>query len=238
MLLSKEDIKMEQILSEIKNKKNNGRLGKKLSQETKDKISRSNLGKILSQETKDKLRNAHLGKKQSQETIQKRVSKIDYSKISVCLKGYKQSKEQIVKRVSKINYKEVGRKTHETMKLRGTNVGEKNPMYGKKCPKIPIIYYKDYIFRSYWEYKLARILEYFDIKFLYEPERFYFADFTYVPDFYLPKYNLYIEVKGWMNEISIKKIQEFRRNHNLLVLSREMKGDLYSIIQGVFQNVR
>ena len=51
--------------------------------------------------------------------------------------------------------------------------------------------------RSTWEANFARVLNYLIIKYQYEPKRFQTPYGSYCPDFYIPKWNLYIEVKGW-----------------------------------------
>lgn len=60
-------------------------------------------------------------------------------------------------------------------------------------------------FRSAWEANIARLLNYLNIEWIYEYKRFDFNNETefvlsYQPDFYLPKYDKWIEVKGWMDE--------------------------------------
>ena len=71
-------------------------------------------------------------------------------------------------------------------------------------------------FRSAWEANIARILNLFRIEWLYECKRFSFDNETngvlsYQPDFYLPQYNKWIEVKGWMDEKSKKRLELFKK---------------------------
>lgn len=69
-------------------------------------------------------------------------------------------------------------------------------------------------FRSAWEANIARILNYSNIQWKYEPHRFYFSDevevISYLPDFYLPEYDLWIEVKGWFDDKSIRRLKLFK----------------------------
>lgn len=51
-------------------------------------------------------------------------------------------------------------------------------------------------FRSRWEANFARILNFLEIKWEYEQKRFYLSGLSYLPDFYLPDLNLFVEVKG------------------------------------------
>ena len=68
-------------------------------------------------------------------------------------------------------------------------------------------------FRSKWEVELAELLYELGIDFEYEPERFYFRGEgdSYLPDFYLPEYNVFIEVKGYMDKKSQRRIRLFRK---------------------------
>ena len=69
-------------------------------------------------------------------------------------------------------------------------------------------------FRSAWEANVARLLNFLNINWLYEYKRFDFYNeengiLSYQPDFYLPQYNKWIEVKGWMDDKSIKRLSLF-----------------------------
>lgn len=57
--------------------------------------------------------------------------------------------------------------------------------------------YDGYRFRSRLEAKWAVYFKYSEIRYIYEPEGFKLADGTaYLPDFYLPDYNAYVEIKS------------------------------------------
>lgn len=69
-------------------------------------------------------------------------------------------------------------------------------------------------FRSAWEANIARILNYHNIEWKYEPKRFFFNEIidgvaSYQPDFYLPTLDKWIEVKGWMDEKSKIRLKLF-----------------------------
>lgn len=70
-------------------------------------------------------------------------------------------------------------------------------------------------FRSNWEIDLAEMLTDLDIRFEYEPKRFYFRGEgeSYLPDFYLPDYNVWIEVKGYMDKRSLRRVKLFKKYH-------------------------
>lgn len=71
-------------------------------------------------------------------------------------------------------------------------------------------------FRSAWEANIARLLNYYNIEWIYESKRFnfdkeYHKVISYQPDFYLPKYDIWIEVKGWMDDKSKKRLELFEK---------------------------
>ena len=69
-------------------------------------------------------------------------------------------------------------------------------------------------YRSRWEITVANALHDCHIEFKYEPKRFKFShkhNETYLPDFYLPKYNVWVEVKGYWDKRSIKRKVLFER---------------------------
>lgn len=88
--------------------------------------------------------------------------------------------------------------------------------------------------RSSWEYNISLLIEYYKnngyIKdWSYEPKRFYFEDnkdgiLSYTPDFKIISKNgneYYIELKGWMSDVSKNKIKKFKKEYgdlNLIVI--------------------
>ena len=69
--------------------------------------------------------------------------------------------------------------------------------------------------RSSWEVELAELMFELGIKFKYEPQRFYFRAEreSYLPDFYLPEYDCWIEVKGFMDKRSERRCKLFVKYH-------------------------
>ena len=90
------------------------------------------------------------------------------------------------------------------------NSGKNNFWYGK-IPKPYWGKYKDINMRSNWEIKYAKYLDKNNIKWQYESKRFYFEDCTYLPDFYLPENNEYIEIKGWWRKDDKKRFDLFKK---------------------------
>lgn len=68
--------------------------------------------------------------------------------------------------------------------------------------------YRGIEFRSKMEAQWAKLLDHFGILWDYEPEGFEFSDGTmYLPDFYLPETETFLEVKGIMDQSDAHKIQ-------------------------------
>jgi len=91
-------------------------------------------------------------------------------------------------------------------------------------------------FRSRWEANFARILKFLNISYEYEKYRFYSTNFSYCPDFYLPQFDKFFEIKGYFDEDSIKKIKyavEGPLKDRLIVLDK----DGYSDLGGKYRNV-
>ena len=65
-------------------------------------------------------------------------------------------------------------------------------------------------------------MEKFKIDYEYEPKVFIFKTETkkirYRPDFYLKKYNLWVEIKGMKTELSETKLKLFSLNNNVIMM--------------------
>ena len=88
--------------------------------------------------------------------------------------------------------------------------GKNNPMSGKiihgKYQK-----YGSIGMRSGFEVAFAKWCDKNNIKWLYESKTFDLGNTTYTPDFYLPEFNLWIEVKGWWRDDARQKFDLFRQ---------------------------
>jgi len=171
-----------------------------------------NTGKKHTIETRQKISMVQKGKKRiNQNTIHLKPYQFK--------KGHKHSKETKLK----ISQCQMGRlhsdKTKRKMKERYLN-GKKvhsNAGYGKQGIRNDIGHYV----RSTWEANIARILKFNNIKYEYEPKRFDLGEIgTYLPDFYLPEKNLYIEVKGYWRRNDKEKYNKFKENHNILLIEK------------------
>ena len=81
-----------------------------------------------------------------------------------------------------------------------------------RIPAIPTIY-KEIQMKSRLEARIARRLDEYRIRWVYEAEGFQLGNVWYVPDFWLPDYNIFIEGKGVIDEESVAK--PFRLAHYL-----------------------
>lgn len=82
--------------------------------------------------------------------------------------------------------------------------------------------YRGITYRSRWEVYTSKLLYNADIHFLYEPMTFTLPHgIRYIPDFFLPAYKLWFEVKGSLSKKDELKIYYFSRSHKLLYLGKD-----------------
>jgi len=67
----------------------------------------------------------------------------------------------------------------------------------------------DVCFKSLYELAYAKYLDSKKILWYYEIETFDLGDNTYTPDFFLPQFEKFVEIKGYMGEESQEKINKF-----------------------------
>ena len=84
--------------------------------------------------------------------------------------------------------------------------------------------------RSNWEANVCRILNFLKEPYEYEKYIFKLDDITrYKPDLYLPKQNIFLEIKGYLSEEANEKIQKFRKkypNKKLIIIDRPVYSRL------------
>jgi len=87
--------------------------------------------------------------------------------------------------------------------------------------------YKGIEMRSKLETKVAMFLDALGIEWQYEPKRFLLSNgTTYIPDFYLPKHDMWLEVKGLIgkhNELISEKFVEENNTELIMFSSIEMR---------------
>jgi hypothetical protein len=100
--------------------------------------------------------------------------------------------------------------------------------------------YKGILFRSRLEARWAIFFDAFNLEWVYEPDCFILSNNQkYTPDFYLPKFDLYIEIKPslwWQNiDYHANRYKIFEKN--LLILSDDFPSfrvnKLYHSVDGI-----
>lgn len=70
--------------------------------------------------------------------------------------------------------------------------------------------------RSQWEVKVADYLTSINEEWFYEPDTLNLGEgIWYIPDFYLPNKDEYVEVKGWKSDASMKKFNLAKLKYNI-----------------------
>lgn len=80
-------------------------------------------------------------------------------------------------------------------------------------------------FFSRWEANFARIMNLLKIKWIFQPKTFDLKYQNYTPDFYLPERGLYIEIKNFLSDYSLKRDNSFRKLHPKEKLILILKSD-------------
>ncbi len=88
-------------------------------------------------------------------------------------------------------------------------------------------------FFSRWEANFARILNLLKIKWVFQPEAFDLKFQKYTPDFYLPDYGLYVEIKNFLSDYSSRRDKAFRKIYSDKKLALILKPE-YTKLQSVF----
>jgi len=106
--------------------------------------------------------------------------------------------------------------------------GKNNPMYGRVTHGIGNKYKKVWM-RSSYETKFAYFLDLSRIKWLYEPKAFKLIvdrkETTYTPDFYLPDFACWIEIKGYWRADAKTKFEVFKEQYpieNIIVFNEAL----------------
>jgi hypothetical protein len=86
--------------------------------------------------------------------------------------------------------------------------------------------YKDINFRSSWEMKFAQFLDNKNIAWEYEHKVFETCFGKYVPDFWVPEWNSFVEIKGYFREDAKKKFDEFAKNNSIILADQKYLNDL------------
>lgn len=158
--------------------------GLKFSQDTRNKMSESHKGVIRSEIHRRNLSIANIGKQHSTETREKMSASHMGSSVPLAQR----------------------QKISETVR-RSYILGDRKPT--TRYPRGNITVYNGIKFRSSWESKFAQWLDSNNIAWQYEPRVFNLGKTSYRPDFYIPGYGKWIEIKGFLRHEDANKICSF-----------------------------
>lgn len=109
------------------------------------------------------------------------------------------------------------------------NTGILNSSFGK-CTNPPQWFeYNNFYFRSSWELNFANWCDLSGVKWEYESKTFDLGNTTYTPDFYLPEFDLWIEIKGYWRDNAKKKFKKFKRLYkdiNIEIFEKDKLSEL------------
>lgn len=86
-----------------------------------------------------------------------------------------------------------------------------NKIFTKELLHTKRIKYNDIWMRSSWEVNFAQYCDKKNIKWQYESKTFDLGNTTYTPDFYLPAYDMYVEIKGYFRNNAKRKMTLFKK---------------------------
>lgn len=170
----------------------------------------SNLGRILSSETKKKIATSVSTSPSYQRYIKSEMPrKLRKQRVSLTCQNPKCRK--IFSLVPHVAKRQKFCSNLCSIRLVGSRTT--SPKAAKSKPGIRIDIDPNICFYSTWEANVARAFNLIGIKWEYAPRIFDLGEHTYRPDFYLPKEDIFIEVKNFMGEYSLKRDQLFRKKY-------------------------
>lgn len=185
-------------------------------------------------QTKEKIRLALLGKKLSlshKKNISEGVKSSEKYKISLLTKNKtpwnkgltKETHPSLLRAATIISEKNKGRK--QTLEDRQKkSAAHKRRFISGAIPnkrKNKKYLFNGSYFRSSWEVKVAQWLTRQEIKYEYETKKCIFElddGSYYLADFYLPEKRIYIEVKGWWDDVSKWKFINAKTQANMCIV--------------------
>lgn len=84
-------------------------------------------------------------------------------------------------------------------------------------------------FYSRWEANMARLFNHFRIKWIHQPASFDLGGQIYTPDFFLPDYDMYIEIKNFLGEYSKERDRKFRERYPEICLRLLLRDAYYAL---------
>jgi len=95
---------------------------------------------------------------------------------------------------------------------------------------------KSTYFYSRWEANFARLLILLNIEWIHQPEAFDLISQKYTPDFYLPEYDMYIEIKNFLGQYSRLRHKKFNKLYPEKDLILVLKKD-YLILENKYADL-
>ena len=175
----------------------------------------------------------------------------DYNKTRIPTNQYIKAEELGIEKpklsnesIEKIKNGWVGKKhsTEEKLKIKETikeNINTGN--WHLSFSKSRIVEYKGIKFLGSWEANFAKYLDDHNIK--WERPNKYFnyifenENHKYLPDFYLPNYNLYIEIKGYPTNKDFAKWEQFENKLDIYFGDDLYKLGIIELYKNVYNNV-
>lgn len=204
--------------------------------ETRQKMSLAYKGRKISDDQKLKLSLARKGMKFSAQHIMnlsvahkgkpgRKLSEAEKLALSKLKKGVPLSEEHKHKLSLWVRSEEM------RQKISATNVALMRGGYKKYTG----VDYKGTRMRSSWEVIVAKWLDNKNITWEYEPVVFKLPNGRhYIPDFRLSDLNCFLEVKGWLKQDDVLKMNEFVRAGNQLIYVDDVsKNDLLNVHWGI-----
>ena len=241
----------KKISEEAKEKMRQAKLGKKLSKEHIESIRKANTGRKHSkesiekmriaksnpsEETREKLRQANLGKTLSEE----HKKKLSEAKLGEKNNRYgTKHTEETLEKMSK-SQSNRSEETIERMSIGTTNAILNNRDNHPNKIEVYSKSYNENIYVHKGEIFFLKWLDHINIKYEYECKYFEYIDKNgikrhYTPDFYLPDFDLYIEVKGNTGAPSREQIDSvINEGKNIIVVRPkhlDRKGYDYDILK-------
>lgn len=240
--------------------------GKTVPLEIREKIAKTLMGHDVSKETKKKQSNARLGVKpwndgQTADTnpkVKEMCKKSHETKVknNSYSTGAKKTGKILAERYRKGELKNwcdgLTKETDERLKKLGekcSKTAKRQFASGERINSYKASNYKGgyredlgHYVRSSWEADVARYLKMMNVNYKYEPKTFTLilkngVETSYRPDFYLPEYDLYVEVKGYIRrkykgyENKDEKVETFKLSYpdkKILFLDKQKYYKIFS----------
>lgn len=111
-----------------------------------------------------------------------------------------------------------------------------SPKASKGKPGVRYDISPEICFYSTWEANIARVFSLINLNWQYSPKIFDLGEHTYRPDFYLPEFDTFVEVKNFMGTYSLERDSLFRQKYPNHKLDLILKED-YKVIENNYKDL-